>query len=416
MNSRTPLIMLVHRVPYPPNKGDKIRSYHLLRYLAARYEVYLGAFVDDPADSVHADALRQWCSEVYLEPLGAGRSRMRMVAGLASGQPLSVAAYRSRAMRRWVHDTARATNAAHFVAFSTAMAQYAEAMPRNARCVLDMVDVDSDKWRQYGERRRGPMGWIYRREARRLLAAERTAATTHDGVTLVSAAEADLFGNLAPESADRVRAVSNGVDCEYFDPCADYDNPYAGGVRPVVFTGAMDYWPNVDAVRWFADEVLPAVRSECPDAVFHIVGVRPTAAVQALSSRPGIEVIGATPDMRPWLAHAQLVVAPLRVARGIQNKVLEGFAMARPVLATPMALEGLDLGSEYPLRAERPDAFARLALQVLEQGGRSIGERMREWVVEHYDWERQLAPMGEMVNGGVAAQPDALCRGVAEQS
>ncbi len=416
MTERAPLILLVHRIPYPPNKGDKIRSYHLLRYLADRYDVYLGAFVDDPADFEHADTLRQWCSDVFLDPLGALRSRARMLAGLVNGRPLSVAAYRSPAMRRWVRRTVQATGATRLVAFSTAMAQYADAMPADSRRVLDMVDVDSDKWRQYGERRRGPLGWIYRREAQRLLACERAAATNHDIVTLVSSAEANLFRELAPESADRLLAISNGVDCAYFQPAAESSNPYADDVRSIVFTGAMDYWPNVDAVTWFVNEVLPDVRSVCPDAVFHIVGIRPTAAVQALAARPGVEVVGAVPDMRPWLAHAQLIVAPLRIARGIQNKVLEGFAMARPVLATPNALEGLDLGSEYPLCAEHPETFAQLAVDVLRQGGGPLGERMRAWVVDHYDWERRLAPMGAVIDGSSAVQPGPLDGAVAPQT
>ena len=412
---RAPLVLLVHRIPYPPNKGDKIRSYHLLRYLAERYDVYLGAFVDDAADFAHAETLRQWCRDVFLEPLGPLRARVRMLAGLVHGRPLSVAAYRSTAMRRWVRRTAQATGATRVVTFSTAMAQYADAMPADARRVLDMVDVDSDKWRQYGERRRGPLGWIYRREAGRLLACERAAAGHQDMVTLVSGAEAELFRGLAPESADRLLAVSNGVDCAYFEPSGDFADPCAPGVRSIVFTGAMDYWPNVDAVTWFVDEVLPAVRSAHPDAVFHIVGIRPAPAVRALAARPGVEVVGGVPDMRPWLAHAQLIVAPLRVARGIQNKVLEGFAMARPVLATPNALEGLDLGSDYPLCAERPAALARLAVDTLRDGAGPIGERMRAWVLEHYDWERRLAPMGAVIDGPRAARPAPLDRAVAQR-
>lgn len=404
MTARTPLIMLVHRIPYPPNKGDKIRSYHLLRYLAARYEVHLGAFVDDPVDLEHAGTLRRWCADVSLEPLGPTRSRLRMLPALFTSRPLSVAAYRSAAMAQWLRRTVRETGAMHFVAFSTAMAQYADAMPAGARRVLDMVDVDSEKWREYGERRRGPSAWIYRREARSLLARERDAAAAHDAVTLVSPAEVELFRRLAPETVDRVVAVSNGVDCDYFRPSEDYADPYAAGTRPIVFTGAMDYWPNIDAVTWFADEILPRVRERCPEAVFHVVGARPTAAVQALEGRPGVRVIGATPDMRPWLAHARLVVAPLRLARGIQNKVLEGFAMARPVLATPMALEGLDLDDTYSLCAEQPRPFAQLAVDVLETGGNEIGEHMRAWVRERYDWERRLATFAGLIEGP-AAEP-----------
>ena len=403
-----PLVLLVHRIPYPPNKGDKIRSYHLLRHLAARYDVYLGAFVDEPADLQHEAALRAWCRDVHLEHPGPARSRLRMLAGLLTGRPLSVACYRSPGMSQWIRRTLRATGAARFVAFSAAMAQYADLLPAEAHRVLDMVDVDSDKWRQYGARHRGPLGMIYRREARRLREWERAAAAAHDAVTLVSPAEAQLFRRIAPDAAERVVALGNGVDCAYFSPDAGYPDPYPPGTLPIVFTGAMDYWPNVDAVAWFAHEVLPRVRRRHPAAVFHIVGARPAAAVRELGRQPGVEVVGATPDMRPWLAHARLVVAPLRVARGIQNKVLEGFAMARPVLATPMALEGLDLDAAYPLRAEQPEELARMACDALAFGDTAgLGARMRAWALEHYDWAGRLAPLDRLVEGTANAPPPA---------
>lgn len=415
MTTREPLIMLVHRIPYPPNKGDKIRSYHLLRFLAERHDVHLGAFVDDPADFAHAETLRQWCRDVHLERLGPVQSRLRMVPALFTGAPFSVAAYRSPSMRRWVDDTVRATGARHFVGFSAATAQYAGRMPPGAHRVLDMVDVDSDKWRQYGARKRGPAGWLYRREARCLLACERSAARNHDAVTLVSPAEADLFRQLAPESAERVSAVSNGVDCEYFAPAEHYVDPFDHAGPSLVFTGAMDYWPNIDAVTWFADEILPRIRERLPDAVFHIVGARPAPAVEALDRRQGVRVIGATPDMRPWLQHADLVVAPLRVARGIQNKVLEGFAMARPVLATSMALEGLDLDADYPLSADDAPGFARLAVETLahDRAG-DIGSRMRARVETRYDWNRRLAPFEVLLGADDPAdrhQPEQVAAG-----
>lgn len=413
MTPRTAIILLVHRIPYPPNKGDKIRSYHLLRHLAQHHDVHLGAFVDDPADLAHADTLRQWCADVFLETLGPLRSKLRMLPALLTGDALSVAAYGATGMSRWLRETVRNTGATRFVAFSTAMAQYADAMPAGARRVLDMVDVDSEKWREYGRKRRGPVGWVYRREARQLLAREIDAAAAHDAVTLVSAAEADLFRRLAPDTAERVVVIGNGVDCDYFHPGSEYPNPYEPDTRPIVFTGSMDYWPNIDAVSWFAREVLPRIRAACPQAVFHIVGTRPTAAVQALADEAGVRVIGATPDMRPWLAHAALVVAPLRIARGIQNKVLEGFAMARPVLATPMALEGLELAADYPLIAERPDTFAQRALDVLADGDDGLGDRMRAWVAEHHDWQSRLARFDDLVEPAATESRATTSRAVA---
>ncbi len=412
MTEPEPLILLVHRIPYPPNKGDKIRSYHLLRYLARHYRVYLGAFVDDAADLEHSALLREWCSDVHVEMLPPGRSRLRMMRGLLTGVPLSVACYSSPTMRGWLRQVVRTTGARRLVGFSAAMAQYADELAGDARRVLDMVDVDSDKWRQYAQRRRGPMALIYRLEAARLFGWECAAARSHDAVMLVSDAEAELFRDRLPDGHDRVVAISNGVDCHYFTPGGVHENPYPPGTRALVFTGAMDYWPNVDAVTWFADAILPGIVREHPEVVFYIVGARPSSPVRALDQRENIRVVGATPDMRPWLAHASAVVAPLRVARGIQNKVLEGFAMARPVVATPMALEGLELEGDYALQGEDATAFVAMTCRLLAEGDSDgTGERMREWVHAHYDWDQRLAPVRALVEGAYAApQPEARTR------
>lgn len=400
MTTRHPLILLVHRIPYPPNKGDKIRSYHLLRFLARHYEVHLGAFVDDPDDWQHAATLRGYCADVHLETLRPLPARLRAFTGLLRGQALSIPWYRSSGMRRWLVEAVRTSAARRLVVFSAAMAQYADAMGDGARRVLDMVDVDSDKWRQYGEQRGGPAGWVYRREARHLLAYECDMSRRFDATTLVSPAEVALFHGLCPAAGGRVIDVANGVDTDYFRPDAAMVDPYEGGTLPLVFTGAMDYWPNIDAVCWFADEVLPRIRQREPRAAFHIVGARPADAVRALSARPGVHVAGTVPDMRPWLQHAWLAVAPLRVARGIQNKVLEGFAMARPVLATSAALDGIDVEADYPLRADTPEAMADLACAVLAgEGDPGLAHRMRERVRTAYGWAARLQRFVDLVEG-----------------
>lgn len=418
MTTRDPLILLVHRIPYPPNKGDKIRSYHLLEFLARHYEIHLGAFVDDPDDWQHADILRRYCADLHLEPLHPLAARLRALTAFPRGLPLTVPWYTSMNMRRWLAGTVERTGARRLVVFSSAMAQYADAVAPGTRRILDMVDVDSDKWRQYANQRTGPPAWLYHREARRLLACERRVAADFDATTLVSAAEAALFRNLCPEAADRVTDVANGVDTDYFHPDTAGADPYPEGERPIVFTGAMDYWPNIDAVTWFATEILPQIRAREPRATFHIVGARPTEAVHALAAGEGVHVAGTVPDMRPWIRHAHLVVAPLRVARGIQNKVLEGFAMARPVLATTAALDGLDVGAGYPLRADGPEAMADLACDALAgRGDAELGPRMRARVRAEYAWDARLERFIDLLEGtgvrttepaSVSAIPEAM--------
>jgi len=391
------LLLLVHRIPYPPNKGDKIRSYHLLRHLSRNFRVHLGAFVDAPEDWAHARSLASMVSGgLKLLPLSPRRARLRSIHGLLSGEPLTLPYYRDAALQDWVNQMIADRPIRHAVVYSSAMAQYLAAYPELHR-VIDFVDVDSDKWGQYAERKPWPLNWVYRREARTLLAWERRIAGSFDASTFVSPAEAELFLQLAPECAGRVSHYSNGVDMEYFSPVSGYDNPYPPAARVLVFTGAMDYWANVDAVAWFAHEIFPAIHAQFPDARFYIVGSRPTAEVQALAG-DAVIVTGSVPDIRPYLAHAQLAVAPLRIARGIQNKVLEAMSMAKAVIVSPQALEGIDAapGSEVLLAPDAAAFVAHIAAQ-LAQPDETLGQAARRRVEQSYSWESSLQRMDQLL-------------------
>ena len=396
------LLFLVHRIPYPPTKGDKVRSYNLLRHLCARYRVHLGAFVDDEADFAHAGALRELCESCHLVRLDPRLARLKSLAGLVSGAPLTLPYYASASMRRWVNQVLRTTPVQGVLVFSAAMAQY--VMRANGlRRVADLVDVDSDKWRQYAATQPWPGSAIYRREHRALLRYEREIALRFDATVFVSAAEAKLFRQLAPDAAGKVWHVNNGVDCDYFSPAGPHANPFCAGERVLAFTGAMDYWPNVDAVVWFARYVFPEIHRRLPAARFCIVGARPAAEVQRLAELPGISVTGSVPDIRPYLAHAEVAVAPLRMARGVQNKVLEAMAMAKPVLASHEAAEGIEAepGSELLLAADQND-FVRQALRLLSGDGASrIGAAGRARVLASYAWESSLSRFDQLLSSGV---------------
>ncbi|MEW5789520.1 MAG: TIGR03087 family PEP-CTERM/XrtA system glycosyltransferase [Pseudomonadota bacterium] len=389
------LLYLVHRIPYPPDKGDKIRSWHLLRHLARDWRVHLGAFVDDPEDWRHADHLKGVCADVLLRPLHPPRAKFRSLRGLLQGRALSLPYYRDRTLAAWVNGKLAAGMDAAVV-YSSAMAQYVmdASLPR----IMDFVDIDSDKWRQYAPTRSWPLSWVYAREGRLLLDWERRVARTFDASLFVSPSEADDFRALAPESAGRVGYFNNGVDAEFFSPDRDYPNPFPPGIRALVFTGAMDYWPNVDAVAWFVGEALPALRRAYPEVVFYIVGSRPAADVQALAGE-AVVVTGRVEDVRPYLAHASVVVAPLRIARGIQNKVLEAMAMGKSVVSSPQALEGIQarVGEEV-LRAETGTEFAQAVGRVLD--GFVCGPAARSRVVTEYGWDASLAPMDALLPAG----------------
>lgn len=396
------LLLLVHRIPYPPNKGDKIRSYHLLKHLAKSYTVHLGTFIDDQNDLQYIETVKQWCADSYFERLNPTMAKLASFTALLVNRPLSLDYYRSVAMQEWVSNTVNKHSITKIVVFSSVMAQFVEVYPKTRR-VIDFVDIDSDKWLQYAGKKVWPMSWLYQREGRTLLAYERKIASTCDASLFVSEAEAGLFKKLAPESADKISFFNNGVDTDYFSPEIEHDNPYYPDDKVIVFTGAMDYWPNVDAVQWFVDEVFPEVRKMHQDALFYIVGSRPSEQVMQLGNLPGVKVTGSVPDVRPYLAHADVSVAPLRIARGIQNKVLEAMAMAKTVVVSPQALEGIDAtsGAEL-LLAQDGKEFVSILSTILSQKSTEMGIAARQKVVSRYNWDSNLR------NVDVLLQPSSV--------
>jgi sugar transferase (PEP-CTERM/EpsH1 system associated) len=403
------LLFLVHRIPFPPDKGDKIRSCHLLKHLAQRYHVHLGTFIDDADDWQHTDTVSRFCRSTHFAALRPLSARLRSLGALACNRALSVDYYRDAGLQSWVSKTLAEQPISKALVFSSAMGQYAYSAQLTRR-VADMVDVDSDKWRQYSEKKQWPMRWLYRREGRQLLRYEQQLARDFDASLFVSQPEARLFRELAPQSAAKIGYFNNGVDIDYFSPAHVFPNPYppAAAGRPViVFTGAMDYWPNIDAVEWFARDILPAIQRTHPAVLFAIVGARPSPQVQALASLNGVMVTGTVPDVRPYLAHASLAVAPLRIARGIQNKVLEAMAMAKPVLVSPQALEGIDAvpGQELAL-ADDAEQFVERAcalLQDIDHQTATLGSNAREKITTTYRWAAKLATVDALLDSDAPA-------------
>ncbi|MCW5661943.1 MAG: TIGR03087 family PEP-CTERM/XrtA system glycosyltransferase [Burkholderiaceae bacterium] len=383
------ILFLAHRLPYPPDKGDKVRSFHLLKHLTQQHEVHLGTFVDDPADTAHLSIVRSMCAGLHAPLLSPRIARLRSLAGLISREPLTLAYYRDDSMRRWVEDTTRRLRFDAAMVFSSAMAQFAAA---GLPTFVDFVDVDSAKWTEYGARQRWPLSWIYQREGRLLLEYERRLAKQARGAYLVTKKEVALFESLAPDCAGMTRAVSNGVDAEYFVVDTARPTPFAPSELPVVFTGVMDYWPNVDAVKWFAAEALPALRRRWPGLRFHVVGRNPTPAVRALVGQ-GVNVTGAVPDVRPFLQHAAVVVAPLRLARGVQNKILEAMAMERPVVAASQCLDAIDaVSGRDAVSADSGEDYVAAISGLLESPriASAIGASARDFVVSRYSWSARL--------------------------
>ncbi|WP_300452758.1 TIGR03087 family PEP-CTERM/XrtA system glycosyltransferase [Accumulibacter sp.] len=386
------ILYLVHRLPYPPNKGDKVRSYHLLRHLAARHQVFLGTFIDDPQDEIHLGALPPFCADMHVARLSPRVARLSSLRGLLDHTALTLPYYRNAGLQSWVDRTLREQRIDAVVVFSSVMAQYVQGR-RELRQLVDFVDVDSAKWTQYAANHRWPMSWLYRREGERLLAYERSVARQAERSFFVTDNESDLFRRLAPECAERVEAMGNGVDADYFSPEHAFTSPYGAEEVPLVFTGAMDYWPNIDAVTWFATEILPRLRVNWPQARFYIVGRSPSPAVQALASEQ-VVVTGTVPDVRPYLQPPAVVVAPLRLARGIQNKVLEAMAMGLPVVASAECATAVDALPERDFLTARTVAdYIRQVETLLSERPRAdaMGVAARQQILARYSWDAHLS-------------------------
>lgn len=408
------LLFLSHRIPYPPDKGEKIRAWHMFRRLARSFRIHLGCFVDDPDDAARVEELRPLCASLTCIPIDRRTQRLKALLRFRPGQPLTLGYFHDARLQRWVDVTLAGSDIQHIFVYSSAVAHYVMHATAPVR-VLDMVDVDSTKWTSYA----ATAGWlarmVYAREGRTLLAFERRATQAFTHSIFVSEAEWRHFIDLAPETEARTGWIANGVDLDYFAPRDDLPDPYppsapAGSPR-LVFTGRMDYRPNIEGVAWFARAVMPVLRAAHPTATFAIVGAAPTPEVQVLGEHPGVIVTGRVPDTRPWLAHASIVVAPLLIGRGIQNKVLEGMAMARPVIATPEAFEGVQASPERDiLVASGVEQTVARVTEVLSGRHPGLGPAARQTMMMRHDWEATLAKLDVLFGVGTAQDACALSR------
>lgn len=385
------LIFISHRIPFPPDRGEKIRGYNLIIHLARHYRVYLGCLIDDPADVVHVAYLRTICAEVAAFQIDKRFQKLKALAHIRPGRPLMLDYYSHPGLRRWANKTAANNPMDVVYIFCTAMAPYALHLDCSAR-ILDMQDIDSEKWADYSRNSRWPARLIWRREARTLLQYERYAAMQCDLTFLVTEEETRRFAELAPETADKLTWVPMGVDVDRFAPGIDFEAPYQGDGPHLVFTGNMDYWPNADAVTWFAAKVLPLIRERASGAQFHIVGANPGRDVLRLADRDGVHVTGRVPDVRPYVAHADVSVAPLRMARGVQNKVLEAMALGRPVVASSPAFEGVRaVPGRDLLVADGAEAMAQAILEVIAGQHPGLGVAARLRILQTYTWSATLS-------------------------
>lgn len=377
---------MAHRIPYPPNKGDKIRSFNEIKFFGQRHEIHLLAFFDQHSDLAYADNLKSHCRSVTLVPLHSWPQRIRAARSLVIGEPWTLGYFKSRMMKTAVGDALRAHAFDLVFAFSSSMAPYAR-MIKNIPKVLDFVDSDACKWQQYAGFTRPPATWLYSHEARCLARFEKAMTEEFDRSVFVSPRETKHLANSRTQK--KLSYIQNGIDLDFFAPSLRDSFSHT-----IIFLGAMNYFPNVDAVIFFAREVFPRVKIRIQDARFLIVGSNPAAAVRRLAELPGVTVTGTVEDVRPYLAQARVGVVPIRISQGIQNKILEALATGIPVVTTPVAAEGLAQTGELPLAlAQEPAALADEVVRFLSEPPLSSQqiESCRQTLRQNYDWRKNLS-------------------------
>jgi sugar transferase (PEP-CTERM/EpsH1 system associated) len=399
------LLYLVHRLPYPPNKGDKVRSFNILKYLSGRYNVFLGTFIDDPDDHAYVDVIRSMCAGLYVCELNPLYSKIKSLKGIVLNNSLSVNYYDNSDFASWVKKEIYNNNIKNVVVFSSVMATFVPEV-KDLNVVVEFVDVDSAKWTSYASQHRWPMSWLYKREGEYLLSYERLVAKKAKYSFFVTDQEASLFRGLAPEVSEKIGYFNNGVDTDFFKINLESKSPFFDfhkNSEVLVFTGVMDYWPNIDAVIWFVKDVFPLLLKKFPSLCFYIVGRNPVPAVLNLAS-DSVVVTGTVTDVRPYLQYASAIVAPLRIARGIQNKILEAMAMSKVVVTSSACASVINakLDKEILAAEDIIDFVEKISLVLNKKNvAQNIGECARICVETNYSWSAHLTGLENSLNNSL---------------
>ena len=431
------ILYLAHRIPFPPDKGDKIRSFRELQRLTQDHRVWCACFVDDANDVQHVTSLSEYCEDVIAIRLHKRTAQLRGLCGLARGSSITESYYRHTAMRRALSAWSSSVDFDSVVAFSSSMAPYALDTPAR-RHVLDLCDLDSQKWLDYAARARGPSRWLYQTEGSRLATRELEWIDRFDATILITQAEVEALS--APPAPGKVHVITNGVTIPPASTTLDFvgkpirrsglppwgplDAINADGdnvlqqsqgslandsrlAPPIVgFVGVMDYRPNIDAVTWFARTCWPGIRSKHPSAIFRIVGRRPTRRVLKLQHTPGIEVVGGVDDVVEEIRRFDVSVAPMRIARGLQNKVLEAMAAERAVVLTPEAAEGIAAAhNRHFVVTSEPSEMIEAICHLLGDPTKrqQIGKSARRLVANNYNWDGEMDRFALLATG--SSQP-----------
>lgn len=398
------ILFLTHRIPYPPDKGDKIRSYNEIKYLSQKHRIYLGFPLEKDSDMLGVSHLEGMCEHIFFAPCP---TRWQMCANILAGLPFTVAHFHQETLQGMVNEVIATRGIEAIIVFCSGMAQYvlqnpafSGRSPQRPVTIMDFVDLDSDKWFQYAQYSHFPRRQIFQIENHRLSHYENQISQKFDASVFISPREIEAFRR-HQSTESKLFVIPNGVDADFFSPKREQELgnfcsiTHARVKKPtLVFTGVMNYFANEDGVIWFAEKIYPMIRDAVPDVEFFIVGNRPTDKIWNLSEQDGITVTGYVSDIRHYYDLADVCIVPLRIARGLQNKVLEAMASGKAVVATKNASDGIiyQNGTNI-LIADTVKDFADTVIQLLNHPERRevLGRAARDNAVQHYSWERNFA-------------------------
>jgi sugar transferase (PEP-CTERM/EpsH1 system associated) len=392
---------LSHRIPFPPNKGEKIRTFHQLKHLVdAGHNVSVVAPYEDDSELEFFTALKeQHCQHVV--GIKLGNKILRLLKGILSSKALSVANFYTAELQTVFDDLLGKHQFDAIICTASSMAEYVFKSShlnseKRPALLMDFMDLDSDKWRQYSQRSSYPMKWVYQRETKLIGKFELQIAQQFGACFFITESEKSLFCKTIGKG-DNIYAVENGMDTKVFKPVLNKVMP----TQPILlFTGVMDYAPNIDAVVWFVDNVWSKVLEKWPQAQFYIAGMSPSDKVKALAANQGVVVTGFVDDILPYFDQASVFVGPFRIARGVQNKVLQAFACGLPVIATNMGAEGIRCkDGESILLAQTPDDFMQQLLNLSENQelSKTIADNALQIIHQHYAWDSVLKPFEDVL-------------------
>lgn len=381
------ILVVCHRFPFPPNRGGKIRPFHMIKHLGVKHSVVVATLAHTEAEIQQGARLREYCDEIIAEVEPSPVRWRNAFLALPTSQPSSAKYFSSRRLQQRIRQAFDAAPFDRILVHCAFMAQYVAHLPCALK-ILDYGDMDSAKWREYQEYRTFPLSLGYALEAWKLRRYEKRMARCFPQCTVTTRAELSEFETLGVSVPCRV--IPNGVDAEYFKgaPCLRKD------ARVIAFLGRMDYFPNVDGILYFANEIFPLVRERVPDAELRIIGSEPGRAILNLNQIPGIKVTGYVPDVRLHLLDAAVAVAPLRIARGTQNKILEMMAFGVPVVATSQAARGIQaVPGKHLVVADQIRDFAERVVEFLQDQNLrgKFAAAAREQVERVHSWPASMS-------------------------